>query len=222
MPQCIRAFKSTVQGTPANLTRNPVLGGFVGQESREGYGYTSINTTYAILMDNMFSTPRLFSLLCDKDIAATGTVRSNAKKFLKSLAIRGKKGLKRPWSTLGAALCEANSVLALTWMDNGAVQMLTTLHSVGPEHTVERPRKRPRVTSTNGAQIRQVFGASAVKTLAIPKVVDDYNLFVRGVDIVDQLRAVYTCHLPSRRTWLPLFFCFLIAAQQTFQNLHSS
>ena len=43
--QCIRAFKCTVLGTPANLTRNPVLGGFVGQESREGYGYTSINTT---------------------------------------------------------------------------------------------------------------------------------------------------------------------------------
>ena len=43
--QCIRAFKCTVQGTPANLTRNPVLGGFVRQESREGYGYTSINTT---------------------------------------------------------------------------------------------------------------------------------------------------------------------------------
>ena len=45
MPQCIRAFRCTVQGTPANLTRNHVRGGFVGQESREGYGYTSINTT---------------------------------------------------------------------------------------------------------------------------------------------------------------------------------
>ena len=45
MPQYIRAFKCTAQGTPANLTRNPVLGGFGGQESREGYGYTSINTT---------------------------------------------------------------------------------------------------------------------------------------------------------------------------------
>ena len=45
MPQCIRAFKCTVPGTPAYLTRNPVLGGFVGQESRVGYGYTSINTT---------------------------------------------------------------------------------------------------------------------------------------------------------------------------------
>ena len=47
MLQCIRAFKCTVQGTPAIVTRNPVLGGFVGQESRKGYGYTSINiTTY--------------------------------------------------------------------------------------------------------------------------------------------------------------------------------
>ena len=47
VPQCIRAFKCTVQGTPAFLTRNPVLGGFVVQESREGYEYTSISTTRA-------------------------------------------------------------------------------------------------------------------------------------------------------------------------------
>ena len=45
MPQCIRAFKCPVQGTPAFVTRNPELGVFVGQESREGYGYTSINAT---------------------------------------------------------------------------------------------------------------------------------------------------------------------------------
>ena len=33
------------RGTPAFVTRIPVPGGFVGQESREGYGYTRINTT---------------------------------------------------------------------------------------------------------------------------------------------------------------------------------
>ena len=27
-----------------------------------------------------------------------------------------------------------------------------------------------------------------------------------GVDIADQLRAAYSSHIPSRRTWLPLFF----------------
>lgn len=33
-----------------------------------------------------------------------------------------------------------------------------------------------------------------------------------SVDIADQLRSVYTSHLPSRRTWLPLFFWCLDTA----------
>ena len=160
---------------------------------------------YAIFTGTLFSSPKLFRLLCGKDIAATGTVRSNAKGLPKPLAIRGRKDVKLPCNTLGGAVCEHAAVLALTWIDNGAVQILTTLHKLGEQHTVERLRKRPRLTLTNGPCVQEVFGAEAVKTLPIPKVVDDYNLFMCCVDIAEQLRSVYTCHLPSRGTWLPFF-----------------
>ena len=164
---------------------------------------------YCIFMDNLFSSPALFKHLRHLNIAAVGTVRSNASWFQKSLAIRNKKNAKLPWNTFGAALCGDDQVLALTWIDNGPVQMRTTKHEVGTNHTIERVRKRPRLTSTNGAIVRQVFNGNPTARLAIPTVVDDYNLFMGGVDIADQLLAVYTSHLPSRRTWLPLFFWLL-------------
>lgn len=164
---------------------------------------------YTVYMDNLFSSPKLFRLLREKDIAAVGTVRSNATGFPKVLALRGKKNIRLDWNSLGAEVCEDGSVLALTWVDNGPVQMLTTAHLVGPGHTVERLRRRPRLTSTNGSRVRAVFGSATTKRLHIPKVVDDYNFNMGGVDIADQLRSVYTSHLQSRRTWMPLFFWLL-------------
>ena len=95
---------------------------------------------YSIFMDNLFSSPALFKHLRHLNIAAVGTVRSNASGFPKSLAIRNKKNVKLPWNTLGAALCGDDQVLALTWIDNGPVQMLTTKHEVGTNHTIERWR----------------------------------------------------------------------------------
>jgi hypothetical protein len=35
----------------------------------------------------------------------------------------------------------------------------------------------------------------------------DYNHFMNGVDIADQLRAKFTTEQRTHRTWLPLFYC---------------
>ena len=128
-------------------------------------------------------------MLRDRNIAAVGNVRSNAGGFPKCLAIRSRTDIKLPWNTIEASTCHEQKLLALKWIDNGAVQMLPTLHNIGPDHTVERARKRPRNNSTNGPQVRKVFGNEAVKRIGIPVVVDDYNYNMGGVDIPDQLRA---------------------------------
>lgn len=103
----------------------------------------NVTKMYVVFMGNLFSTPRLFSVLRDKDIGAVGTVRSNAGGFPKPLAIRGNKKVKLNWNTLGAFTCQDGRVLALTWIDNAPVQILTTIHNVGPGHTIERARRRP-------------------------------------------------------------------------------
>jgi hypothetical protein len=51
-----------------------------------------------------------------------------------------------------------------------------------------------------------------VRPLPIPKMVDDYNYFMNGVDIADQLQARFTTEQQTSQTWMPLFYYLLDAA----------
>lgn len=106
-------------------------------------------------------------------------------------------------STLGAVVVDgANCVV---WVDNAAVLMLSTLHSLeGWRGALVRVRRRPRVASSNGATVRRVFGDNGTKALAIPTVIDNYNHFMGAVDRADQLHSNYHCHVRGCRTWMPL------------------
>ncbi|GES98581.1 hypothetical protein RCL_jg5468.t1 [Rhizophagus clarus] len=119
---------------------------------------------------------------------------------------------KLDWDTLSGVVVD--NVLAILWMDNGSVTMLSTIHQIdnGNENRIERIRRRPRETSTNAVKVRAVFGTASKKSLPIPVVIDDYNHFMGGVDITDQLRGYYGTQLPVRRTWMPLFFWLLDTA----------
>ena len=60
--------------------------------------------------------------------------------------------------------------------------------------------------------MREVFGSESRKKLLIPKVVDDYNHHMNGVDVADQLRSYYNTQQIVRRNWMPLFFWLLDTA----------
>jgi hypothetical protein len=51
----------------------------------------------------------------------------------------------------------------------------------------------------------KVFGDKARKELDIPDFIEEYNLFMCGVDIADQLRSYYNTERTHRKTWKPLF-----------------
>lgn len=81
---------------------------------------------------------------------------------------------------------------------------MTTIHDLQTRTLVNQ--RRPQDTSTNAASVRKIFGPEVQKLLAILTLIDDYNHYMGGVDIGDQLRAYYTTQLRSRRNWLPLFY----------------
>jgi hypothetical protein len=62
------------------------------------------------------------------------------------------------------------------------------------ENRINRLRRRPRLTSTNAVKVRRVFDNETKKLLPIPKIIDDYNHHMGGVDIADQLRSYYSVH----------------------------
>ncbi|KGM91465.1 uncharacterized protein PADG_12449 [Paracoccidioides brasiliensis Pb18] len=72
--------------------------------------------------------------------------------------------------------------------------------------------ERPGELSTNAHIVRPVFENQPRKNLQIPKIIDDYNHNMNGVDLSNQYRASYSSHRVSYRTWLPIFYWILDAA----------
>ena len=94
------------------------------------------NKAFNIYMDNYFSSIRLFKYLREKNIGACGTVRKNSANFPQIL----KTDKKLEWDTLSGVVVD--DVLAILWMDNGPVMMLSTIHQInGDENQIERIRR---------------------------------------------------------------------------------
>eukprot|EP00957_Ditylum_brightwellii_P111821 8528786-Ditylum_brightwellii.AAC.1 len=69
-------------------------------------------------------------------------------------------------------------------MDNGLVLCMNTLHRVG--EIVERLKKCPRTTVKNKLHVTKVWDDKGKKHIFIPTLINDYNHWMCGVDIVDQ------------------------------------
>jgi hypothetical protein len=68
----------------------------------------------------------------------------------------------------------------------------STVYKAGEEQTIIRSRRRPQTISTNTSLIQKVFSNKSRKSLPIPTFINNYNHFIGGIDIADQLRAYYS------------------------------
>jgi hypothetical protein len=138
------------------------------------------------------------------------------------------------WSKIDSQVDQDNDtndgVLISAWQDSNIVRFATTIHT-GKEWII-RERKKPKATSTSAAITRVPFEAfpnsSGLKKAAklgrqrkeyvhrrllpIPGMVDDYNHFMNGVDIADQLWAKFTTEQRTYWSWLPLFYFYFDTA----------
>lgn len=96
-----------------------------------------------------------------------------------------------PWNevTGGRRACTSGKVLAVQWQDNSAVHFLSTIYNLEDRVTTER--KKPRLRSSNGPVIRQVFGSADRAKVPIPVITNDYNQYKVGVDVANQYRSYY-------------------------------
>jgi hypothetical protein len=182
-------------------------------------------------MDNLFTRVPLLRKLREIEIGACGTTRRHPEFPLFLIDLREHCSKQLEWNTTAAIIArkqvkikkeddesewesdsEDPGVICYAWQDNNTVIACSTVHSSGNEHTIIRLRRRPQATSTNGSLVRKVFGDQVRKELPIPAFIDDYNHFMGGVDIADQLRSYYTTQRISLRNWYPLFFWILDTA----------
>ena len=85
-----------------------------------------------------------------------------------------------------------------SWVDIALVTMVSTVHEVGAQ--INRNRTRPGQKTTNAKSAGEFFGDDWEKDMPIPCCIDDYNHYMEGVDIADQLRSYYDTELTSFRT----------------------
>jgi hypothetical protein len=165
---------------------------------------------YVVWLDNLFSSTKLFNYLRDLDYGAVGTCRTDSgicKDFVNKKA-QDKKVDKIPWGTLEQAPTADSHIMQTAWKDNALVLLMSTIHEASDtKNHVIRNRKRPALTSTSAKTARKPFGNEVRKDLPIPKLIDDYNRRMNGVDIADQLREHESGH---RRVctggWHALFY----------------
>ena len=65
------------------------------------------------------------------------------------------------------------------------------------------------MTASGARQTRKVFGDKVEKELPIPDFINEYNCYMCGVDIADQLRSYFNTQRIYRKTWKPLFHFLL-------------
>ena len=176
---------------------------------------------FTLFCDNLFGNPTLFGLLWSLGIGACGTTRRSITKPIFGNIDKQ----KAPWGTLRSAIVVLKeieaSVLVSVWQDSNKVGFCTIVHN-GTEWPV-RLRKRPKGTSTSAAITKQPFYMfnppslckepyEHTRRLPIPGAIDDYNHFMGGVDIADQLRASFTTQQRGVKPWRSLFYQLLDSA----------
>ena len=113
----------------------------------------------SIYADNFYSSPALFRELTDNDFGACGTARKN------------RRGIPRSVTTAKLQKGDLESkredgILSLMWRDKRDVLMLSTFHN----------------DSMMGKSRRSKTAAGGVKSVQKPRVVEEYNQFMGGVD----------------------------------------
>ena len=93
--------------------------------------------------------------------------------------------------------------MCVCWMDSGLVFCVSIVREVGSK--IKRNRKHPRMTMNNKNYTREVWSEDGAKEIYIPLIIDDYNHWMGGVDLSDNIMACYHLNLRSRRNWISTF-----------------
>ena len=144
---------------------------------------------HQIYMDNFYSEPELFLQLQENDILACGTVRQNRKSFPKEIVLT--KQMEKNMNRGDYLWCCHGNLVAMAWYDRRPVYLISTIHppaSVPPASVQRASRRGPR------------------EDIPCPPAQVDYQKFMGGVDLSDQICSTFSIIRKSRKAWKKLFY----------------
>ena len=147
-----------------------------------------LNDTHCfVFFDNFLTSPALLVKLLEMGIYATGTVGANQKNMP---ILKHDKEMKRgehDWFS-------SNHLSAIKWMDNKSVIFLSNCFNPKETQQIER----------------RVKGSKDKIKVTCPSVIQEYNQFMGGADLSDQMKVTYEVDRRSNfRFYLRVFFDFL-------------
>ena len=149
-----------------------------------------LNQGYRLFVDNFYTSITLFKTLFTQGTPATGTVIETRRGF--PLALKNGKEWARK-KERGSMRWEWDApVLALQWIDNKVVSLLTTIDNANDKIQVQRKTKKNDTWNT--------------KVVYQPKAVSNYNKYMNAVDRSDQILATNNILHKCMRWWKTLFF----------------
>jgi len=180
---------------------NVYIGKAAGRDvSVHGLGYDVVvhlmqnffNQGYHLYIDNFYTSTVLVKYLFQQGVPTTGTIRENSRGFPANMK-DGSQWSKAANVERGSMRWERDPpVLALQWLDNKVVSMLTTIENANDSIQVKRKTKTAGVWST--------------KVVQQPKAIATYNKYMNAVDRSDQILATNNVLRKCMRWWKTLFF----------------
>ena len=166
--------------------------------SKHGLGYDVVMTLmqnyldqgYHLFIDNFYTSVTLAKHLFDRGTLVTGTIIDNRRDFPASLKNGKAWGKGKPKGTMR---WERDApVLALQWVDNKVVSMITTSGNANETTQVNRKRKTGGTWSNTDVPQPEVFHM--------------YNQYMNAVDRSDQILVTHNVQRKCMRWWKTLFF----------------
>ncbi|XP_008415172.1 piggyBac transposable element-derived protein 4-like [Poecilia reticulata] len=161
-----------------------------------------LGSGYQIYGDNFYTSPALFSHLYELGFGACGTFRSTRigipKTTENALTKKSPRGSIR-WIREGP-------LLFVKWMNIREVNLCSTLHTAFSGDTIKKMEKA-------GGKLQEL-------EFPVPPAVLDYNRYMGGVDLSDQLIGSYSSRRKSRKWYMTVLHHFIDIAVTNSYLLH--
>ena len=151
---------------------------YLGKKSKTEFGLgesvvlslcENLKNSYCyVFFDNFFTSPNLMLKLFEDGIYATGTVRSNRKHMPNLKTDKQMKRGEHDWLA-------CDTISATKWMDKQSVILLSNYHNPSVVQEINR----------------RVKGSKEKMKVSCPTVIREYNMYMGGVDLCDQVKVSY-------------------------------
>ena len=173
---------------------------YTGKEANQGKGLSHRvvielmndyqNKNISLFIDNFYTGTDLLTELLMRGIYACGTVRSNRKGLPAELLPKNLHLNKHEYR-----VAQKDELTFCHWMDTKAVLVLSNFH---------HPESVGMVNRRSGQEQQQ--------RVEVPRMLQDYQTHMKGVDLADQMLGYYMIHHRSRKWWRRIFFYLMMAS----------